>query len=167
MATGALKLSPNYNTLSWFIDISFCGAHSTTSPKSLIKPFFVLGINGPTHPGQVYIYSLPHEGIKEIVVPISDPFLNRNMMAELSFKGLTQFSKDWKFTLIDTKTNKQKTVLNQEPIMVRPGFKDNITALNHFEKVTNEDRDCKLKPRLELHIEIGSVLRSVPLQQND
>lgn len=167
MAIGALKLSPNYNTLSWFIDISYCGAHSTTSPKSLIKPFLVLGINGPTHPGQVYIHSLPYQDCKKIVVPINDPFLNRSMMAELSFKGLTQFSKDWKFTLVDTKTDKKKAVLSQEPILVRPGFNNTSAAFSNIHGIGNDNRNQEPKTRLELHIEIGADLRSVSFQQKN
>lgn len=167
MRFGALKLSPDYDTLSWFIDISFCGAHSMTSLKSIIQPFIILGVNGPSCPGQVYIYSLPNKLTEKMILPINDPFLNSKLMAELSFKGLSQFNDDWKFTLVDTKTNKEKAVFNQDPILVRPGFMNTNRSPNKFQLFSSIDFNPIPEPRLELHIEIGSFLTSLTNQQKE
>lgn len=159
MGLKTLDLSPNYDILSWSIDISFCGAHSMTSNQSLIKPFIILGINGPTQLGKVYVYSVPSVISKEMIVPISDPCLNDQLIAELSFKGLAHFDKDWKFTLVDTKTEKQKTIINQEPLFVRPRFRNTVRQLGG--STLSKKPDVIQKSRLQLHIKLGSFLESV------
>jgi len=156
MGLKTLDLTPNYDILSWSIDISFCGAHSMTSSQSLIKPFIILGINGPTQLGKVYVYSVPSVISKEMIIPISDPCLNNQIIAELSFKGLAHFNKDWKFTLIDTKTEKEKTITNQEPLFVRPRSRNPVQAFNVSKKP-----DVIQKSRLQLHIKLGSFLESL------
>jgi hypothetical protein len=58
-----------------------------TSSQSLIKPFIILEINGPSQLGKVYVYSVSSVISKEMIIPISDPCLNDQLIAELSLKG--------------------------------------------------------------------------------
>lgn len=155
MGSRAIKLSPNYDTLKWSLDLSFCGAHSMTSLESITKPFIVLGVQGPTHPGQVYIYSVPAKKGNKVIIPISDKFFTKESMAEVSFKGLSHFEKDWSFVLKDTQTNKKKQITCQDSFLVRPRFFNSIRSLDVL-----KENMRKSPSRLELHITLGSVIKN-------
>lgn len=161
MLTSQQSNSINYDTKVWNIEISCCGTHSRSSHTSITKPFLVVGMNGPTKPGRVHIYSLPHDDEETLVIPLSDEDFNKELLVELSFKGLTQFQEDWSFTLMDTVHGKSRKILNQEPLMVRPRLKPKVAPVMN---VLNEDvpeHKTETNTHLELHVKVGSFLRPI------
>ena len=151
MGSGALKLSPNYDTLSWSVEISVCGLNSMNRLNSITEPFIILGINGPSKPGRIYIHTIPMKEPEKMIIPLCDPNLNKEMIADISFKGLSRFNKDWTLILYDRKTNKVKEIRSQDSVLVRPGFctsSDSIKAIH---------KNVSISTRLELHISFGNL----------
>lgn len=153
MGTGALKLSPNYDTLSWSIEISVCGLNSMTRLNSITEPFIILGINGPGKPGRIYIHTIPIAESEKMIIPLCDPNLNKEMIADISFKGLSRFNKDWTLNLYDRKTNKVKEIRSQDSVLVRLGF----CTSNH--SIEDSIKNVSISTRLELHISFGNLFK--------